>query len=52
MTPAVMTNMEGSINGALTQKAITGPRGTPLASIAAISGIRPHEHKGIVAPTI
>jgi hypothetical protein len=44
--------MEGSINGELTQNAITGPSGTPLASIAAIRGITPHEHKGMVAPTI
>jgi hypothetical protein len=44
--------MEGLINGELIQNAITGPRGTPLASIAAIRGITPHEHKGMVAPTI
>ena len=44
--------MEGLINGELIQNAITGPSGTPLASIAAIRGITPHEHKGMVAPTI
>jgi hypothetical protein len=44
--------MEGSINGELTQNAITGPSGTPLANIAAIKGITPHEHKGTVAPTM
>jgi len=44
--------MDGLINGELIQNAITGPSGTPLANRAAIKGITPHEHKGMVAPTI
>jgi hypothetical protein len=32
------------------QKAITGARGTPDASMAAIKGITPHEQKGDKAP--
>jgi hypothetical protein len=32
------------------QNAITGARGTPDASMAAISGITPHEQKGERAP--
>ena len=31
-TPVVMRNIDGSISGEASQKAITGARGTPLAS--------------------
>ncbi len=49
-TAAVRTNMDGSISGEASQKAITGASGTPMASRAAISGITPHEQKGDNAP--
>ena len=44
--------MDRLINGELIQKAMTGPSGTPLASMAAIKGIPPQEHKGMIAPTM
>ena len=40
------------MRGELIQNAITGPSGTPLANSAAIKGMTPQEHIGMVAPTI
>ena len=45
-----MRNIDGSISGDASQKAMTGARGTPLASKAAMRGITPHEQKGDNAP--
>ena len=45
-TPAVSTNIDGSMIGEASQKAMTAESGTPIASSAAISGITPQEQKG------
>ena len=50
MPDAVMMNIFRSMIGDAMQKAITGARGTPDASMAAIRGITPHEQKGDNAP--
>ena len=47
---AVRINISGSIIGDETQNAMTGARGTPLASIAAINGITPQGQDGDSAP--
>jgi len=39
------------MEGDAIQKAITGGRGTPAINKAAITGITPHEQKGLKAPT-
>ncbi|MGD2271766.1 MAG: hypothetical protein PVI06_15295 [Desulfobacterales bacterium] len=43
-------NVSGSMMGDALQNAITGDRGIPDASIAAIRGIAPHEQKVQSAP--
>ena len=43
--------ISGSIDGEAIQNDITGANGTPLKSSAAITGITPHEQKGLNAPT-
>jgi hypothetical protein len=50
MPAAVRMNISGSMIGDDTQKAITGARGTPAASMPAITGITPHEQNGDSAP--
>ena len=49
-TPVVNTNIDGSMTGEASQKAMTADRGTPIASSAAIKGITPHEQKGDTPP--
>src|SRR3546814_11542178 len=49
-TPAVSTNMEGSMTGEASQKAMTADSGTPMASSAAIRGMTPQEQKGESPP--
>ena len=49
-TPAVSTNIDGSITGEASQKAITADSGTPMVSSAAISGMTPQEQKGESPP--
>jgi hypothetical protein len=46
----VSTNIDGSINGDDSQKAITAATGTPIDSNAAINGITPQEQNGENAP--
>ena len=48
--PAVRKNIEGSINGEESQKAITGAKGTPMLKRAAINGITPQEQNGESPP--
>ena len=47
---AVNMNISGSMMGDDTQNAITGAKGTPDASIPAITGITPQEQNGESAP--
>ena len=49
-TPAVSTNMDGSMTGEARQKAITADSGTPMYSKAAISGMTPQEQNGDTPP--
>ena len=49
--PAITKNCVGSINGEAIQKAMTGASGTPAAKRPAMSGITPHEQKGVRPPT-
>lgn len=49
-TPAVSTNIDGSITGEASQNAITADSGTPMAKSAAMSGITPQEQKGESPP--
>lgn len=51
MVPTLKKKISGSIEGDAIQNAITGGRGTPPISNAAITGITPHEQKGLKAPT-
>ena len=51
MPAAVSTNISGSMMGDAIQNAMTGARGTPATSMAAISGITPQEQNGDRAPT-
>ncbi len=44
--------ISGSIEGEASQKDITGAKGTPPISKAAITGITPQEQKGLNAPTM
>jgi hypothetical protein len=39
------------MEGEAIQKDMTGPKGTPPISREAITGITPHEQKGLMAPT-
>ena len=45
-----MANIDGSISGEASQKAITGASGTPEARRAAMMGMTPHEQNGDSAP--
>ena len=49
--PASLTGLRKAVEE-LIQSAMTGPSGTPLDSKAAISGIIPQEHNGMIAPTM
>ena len=49
-TPAVSTNIEGSIRGDEIQNAMTADNGTPMASSATMIGMTTHEQKGYSAP--
>lgn len=49
-TLAVSTNIDGSIIGDASQKAMTADKGTPMARSAAISGATPQEQKGDTIP--
>ena len=49
-TPVVSTNIEGSMTGDASQKAMTAESGTPITKSAAISGITPQEQKGDKPP--
>ncbi len=49
-TPVVSTNIDGSMIGEASQKAITADSGTPIARSAAISGITPQEQNGDSPP--
>jgi len=51
MVPTLKKKISGSIEGDAIQKAITGAMGTPAINKAAITGITPHEQKGLKAPT-
>jgi len=44
--PMVRKNMDGSMSGEASQKAMTAARGTPMPSSAAIKGMTPHEQNG------
>jgi hypothetical protein len=50
--PRVSTNIEGSMRGEASQKAMTAGNGTPMTSRAAMSGMTPQEQKGEKAPTM
>ena len=49
--PTLRKKISGSIEGDAIQKDITGASGTPLISSEAITGMTPHEQKGLKAPT-
>jgi hypothetical protein len=52
--PIVVTlrkKISGSIEGDAIQNDITGANGTPPIRSDAITGITPHEQKGLIAPT-
>jgi hypothetical protein len=52
--PKVLTvrrKISGSMDGDANQNVITGARGTPPISSAAITGITEQEHNGLNAPT-
>ena len=52
MVATLSMNISGSMEGEAIQKAMTGPRGTPPISNEVITGITPHEQKGLKAPTM
>ena len=49
-TPVVSINIDGSITGEASQKAMTADKGTPIANKAAIKGMTPQEQKGESPP--
>jgi hypothetical protein len=51
IVPTLKKKISGSIDGDAIQKAITGGSGTPPINKAAMTGITPHEQKGLKAPT-
>jgi hypothetical protein len=50
-TELLRKKISGSIDGEAIQKDITGATGTPPISSELITGITPHEQKGLNAPT-
>ena len=50
ITELLRKNISGSIEGEAIQKDITGASGTPPVSNELITGITPHEQKGLKAP--
>ena len=52
IVPTLRKNISGSMEGDAIQKDMTGAKGTPPISRAAITGITPHEQNGENAPTI
>jgi hypothetical protein len=50
-TDTLKKNISGSIEGEAIQNDITGANGTPPISKVVITGITPHEQKGLNAPT-
>ena len=52
MVPTLKKKISGSIEGDAIQKDMTGAKGTPLISSAAMTGITPQEQKGLNAPTM
>jgi hypothetical protein len=50
MLPALRNSISGSIDGEASQNDMTGARGTPDVSKAAITGMTPQEQSGLTAP--
>ena len=50
--PALKKKISGSMDGEAIQNDITGASGTPLINSEAITGMTPHEQKGLKAPRI